>query len=402
MQSRRLLTAKQEFMDFLSGILNWFTGGRAHNYMRLDHCMDHDYLWIGITVGLDFAVAAGYCLIAMHWWRNQRTLPDTPAKRALGTLRNIFIFCGVCGYIFIPIKMVWPAWRLYDIFMAVLVYYTWRYAIRSRELKVVYNELGRTSQLVEDLAASQRESQQKSSFLNAISHDLKTPLNGLMLQTELALISAREKDEQVLEQSLQEIKSSARTAAELLDSLLECARLDWAGDTNNLQTFDLAQELGQIANSFTAVAAQKSLGLYVNLPQRLFVRTDKVKLHRILSNLLNNAIKFTDSGHIRLELEQSRTSIEIHVIDTGIGIAPEHQERLFNEFYQVHNVERDRTRGFGLGLAIARRLARHLDGELAVQSAQGAGSRFTLLLPDVVVPEPQAVQQGNGELLSSP
>src|SRR5262245_5423746 len=122
--------------NFMQAFLDWFTGGAERPYMRLAGCMRHDVLWIGITLALDLAVASGYVLIAMHWWRNQKHLPDVPAKRALAHMRNIFLFCGICGYLFIPIKMFWPAWRLYDIFMGFLVYFTWRYALRARELKV--------------------------------------------------------------------------------------------------------------------------------------------------------------------------------------------------------------------------------------------------------------------------
>src|SRR4051794_13574119 len=124
-------------MDHLTWVLEWFSGGAEHPYMRLAGCMRRDYLWIGITVGLDLAVALGYLLIALHWWRNQRHMPATPAKRALGSMRNIFFFCGICGYVFIPIKMVWPAWRLYDVVMAVLLYYTWKYALGAKNLKVI-------------------------------------------------------------------------------------------------------------------------------------------------------------------------------------------------------------------------------------------------------------------------
>src|SRR5262245_54954257 len=102
-------------MEGITFVLNWFAGKRA--YMNLVHCMGHDTPWIAITVLLDLTVAAGYVAIAMHWWKNERTLPLVPAKRALGNMRNIFLFCGLCGYVFIPVKMIWPAWRLYDVFM---------------------------------------------------------------------------------------------------------------------------------------------------------------------------------------------------------------------------------------------------------------------------------------------
>src|ERR1041385_9005863 len=123
-------------MSLLIELSNWLTGasGDAPGYMKLNSCMRHDTPWIWATVALDLSVAAGYGLIAMHWWKNSRTLPNNvPAKHALGNMRNIFGFCGICGYAFIPIKMVWPAWRLYDMFMLVLVYSTWRYALRARD-----------------------------------------------------------------------------------------------------------------------------------------------------------------------------------------------------------------------------------------------------------------------------
>lgn len=110
--------------------------------MDLIHCMGHDTFWITMTVVLDFAVAAGYGAIALHWWKNQRLLPGGPAKRALAQMRNIFLFCGICSYVFIPMKMVWPAWRLYDMFMLALVYSTWRYAWNAGQLRVVYRGIG--------------------------------------------------------------------------------------------------------------------------------------------------------------------------------------------------------------------------------------------------------------------
>src|SRR5438477_5370138 len=167
----------------MKDLMQWFAGGAEHPYMRLSHCLSHDWFWITLTVVLDLMVAAGYGVIAVHWWKNQRLVPSKmPARVALGNMRNIFLFCGICGYLFIPIKMFWPAWRLYDFFMLALVYFTWRYALNAKELKVVYSQLGRSQKLEDDLAQSRAESRRKSFFLNALSHDLRTPLNGLMLQ----------------------------------------------------------------------------------------------------------------------------------------------------------------------------------------------------------------------------
>src|SRR5262249_17740689 len=156
----------------------------------------------------------------VHWAKNSRTLPNIPAKHALRRMRNIFFFCGLCGYLFIPIKMVWPAWRLYDFFMLFLAYFTWRYAWNARDLKVIYNELGRSRSLAADLEQSQRETREKGFFLNSISHDLRTPLNGLMLQAGLAEVALEGHDPLTLRRALAEIKTTAQTTGRMLDNLL--------------------------------------------------------------------------------------------------------------------------------------------------------------------------------------
>jgi signal transduction histidine kinase len=362
--------------------VDWFAGdGR---YQTLYHCMGGDNVWIATTIVLDVIVAAGYLLIAKHWWVNERTLPDVPARRALRSMRNIFLFCGLCGYAFIPIKMFWPAWRLYDVFMLALAYFTWKYAWGAKDLKVIYAELGKNTKLQAELDKTREESRQKSFFLNAISHDLRTPLNGLTLQASLAEIHFAGDDRDGLRQSLVEMKASAKATADLLDSLLEFARLDWASDPVTPTTFPLAEAVDAAAGLSRTAAEQKGLDLRNLCPAGLTVTTDRLKLERVLANLICNAVKFTPGGSVRVEAQPGTGGVELHVIDTGVGIAPENRDRLFDEFFQVHNHERDRRKGFGLGLTIARRLARQLGGDIQVDSAPGRGSRFTVLLPGVL------------------
>lgn len=352
--------------------------------MQLYHCMSHDTLWVTLTIILDVAVAAGYGVITTHWWKNQRMLPVSPARTALANMRNIFMFCGICGYAFIPIKMVWPAWRLYDLFMLALVFYTWRYALNAKDLRVIYTAVGRSDKLAADLAESREESKRKTFFLNAISHDLRTPLNGLILQANLAELHAAGGDNTAVTESIEQIKAAARRTADMLDGLLEYARLDGAGDSLNESEFDLSEIIRDTMHAHAAMAARKSLALRGAGETGLLVCTDRLKLDRILNNLLSNAIKFTASGSITVDVERVQRNVQIHVIDTGAGIAPEHRARLFEEFFQVHNDERDRQKGFGLGLAICKRLVQQLGGELRVHSTPGLGSRFTVVLPEVV------------------
>src|SRR5436305_9408592 len=111
-----------------------------------------------------------------------RNSPKALARKAQVAMRNIVNFCAACVYVFIPVKMFWPAWRLYDIVMAFLVYFTWKYAWGAKSLKVIYNELGRSQQLQHDLDESREQSRRKTFFLNPLRHVLRTPLNGMMLQ----------------------------------------------------------------------------------------------------------------------------------------------------------------------------------------------------------------------------
>jgi signal transduction histidine kinase len=370
-------------MEFVRAILQWLSGGEMQ-YHTLSHCMMGDTFWISLTVTLDLLVAAGYILIAYHWNRNEKSLPPSPARTALRMMRNIFVFCGLCGYVFIPIKMFWPAWRLYDMFMVGLVFYTWRYAINAKNLRVIYTAIGRSNQLADDLQKSQEESKRKTFFLNAISHDLRTPLNGMMLQANLAEIHAAANDNEAVQQSIEEIKSSVRLTAELLDGLLEFARLEAAEDRITATEFDLGVLLRDLLNTHAAAAAKKSLELTGPAFTTNLICTDRLRLERILNNLITNAIKFTEKGSVRIEVESTPRQVKICVADTGIGISPEHQKRLFEEFFQVQNHERDRHKGFGLGLAICQRLVHQLGGSIQVSSEQGVGSRFSVVLRRVV------------------
>ncbi len=373
-------------MNWIRTAYNWCMGGEVQ-YHNLWHCMNHDTFWIVLTVTLDIAVAVGYALIAYHWHTNERSLPASPARRALVTMRNIFTFCGVCGYLFIPVKLFWPAWRLYDLFMVGLVFNTWRYALNVKGLKVLYAAVGRSDQLESELSAARAESRRKGAFLNAISHDLRTPLNGLMLHAHLAEIHVDEAEPRHTDvaQALGEIKAAARLTADLLDGLLEYARLDGAEDQVVTSDFPLADVVGDVLSSFQHAALDKGIEVSVAALPTCTVRADRLKLERVLNNLVGNGVKYTRAGTVRVTAEVAGADLEVHVTDTGVGIAAEHVGRLFDEFYQVENHERDRQKGFGLGLAIGRRLARQLGGDLAVASAVGRGSRFTVLLPGVVV-----------------
>jgi len=368
----------------LQSFLDWFAGGDMP-YRTLFHCMRGDMFWIVTTVTLDLAVATGYMLIMSHWWRNERTLPDIPAKQVLRGMRNIFLLCGICGYLFIPVKLFWPAWRLYDIVMVFLVYSTWRYALQARNFKVVYGEIGRNKELSDNLEKSREESKRKSFFLNAISHDLRTPLNAIILQSHLAEVNQATNDQAALAATVRDMRSSAKATADLLNTLLEYAKLDFAAEPVHQDVFPLADLVTEVLQRQHTVAAARGLWLRSSVPTDLMIRCDLSKLDRVLTNLISNAIKFTNEGGIRVEIDARGANVELHVIDTGVGIDPAVIDTLFDEFVQLDNAERNHTKGFGLGLTIARRLACQWGGDISVTSGKGSGSRFTILLPNARV-----------------
>ena len=205
-----------------------------------------------------------------------------------------------------------------------------------------------------------------------------------MLQSQLAEYSLKNNEPEICSRHCKDPDLNIGQTSHLLDSLLEYARIELTGDKPHVSEFPLSETLFELGNRCRLLAEQKNLNLRIASSEDLLVCTDPLRLERILTNLIDNAIKFTPVGSVRVEVECDAKNLEIHVIDSGVGIEPDLQQQLFDEFFQVNNHERDRSKGFGMGLSIARRLARQLGGDISVDSALGRGSRFSLHLPGVV------------------
>jgi signal transduction histidine kinase len=375
----------------ISGVLDWFAGGPGHNscdpeagYTTLWHCMKHDTFWVTVTVILNVLISIGYWRISYLWKQQERELEDGPEKRSMNNLKNIFLFCGVCGYLFIPIKLFWPAWRLYDFVILILVYFTWSFAITGKGLKVVYSRLKHTYQLEQDIAATRAESKRKSAFLNALSHDLRTPLNGASLNTQLASMALKSGSVQDAENALRDINNQIQTAAEMLNSFVEMGKLDWFTGKMEETQMTLKEVYEDIETTFSTTAGYKGLQLSLTFDKNHMVRAQHLKLKRVIMNLMDNALKFTDKGAIRIMSRGIGRDLEMVVEDTGRGMGVAEFRHLFDEFYQGENPERDRRKGFGLGLAIVKRLLTSMGGTIRVESELGVGSRFVVRLPNVI------------------
>src|SRR5581483_1200656 len=179
------------------------------------------------------------------------------------------------------------------------------------------------------------------------------------------------------------LQANILALADLVGEVLDLARFDATHLNLRISEFTLNDLLTEESANARPWAEAKGLWLKVQMSKaKLRLRSDRSKLVRIVANLLGNAIKYTDAGGVTVCFSREPDGDPlIHVADTGIGVAPEQLEYIFDEFVQLHNPEGDRHKGYGLGLAICRRLVEALGGRITVESQLGQGSRFTVRLP---------------------
>jgi protein-histidine pros-kinase len=182
------------------------------------------------------------------------------------------------------------------------------------------------------------------------------------------------------------VQAGARHLLALINDLLELAKIEAGKVELKLVPTDCKEVIDEVAESLRPQAEAKGLGFTVTVPQALRVRSDRRALSQIVINLTNNAIKFTERGSIRIKAgrceENGGKRLDISVEDTGIGIRPEDQEKLFGAFTQVDDSSNRRYEGTGLGLHLSRKLAEALGGRIEFKSEYGRGSTFTLVLPE--------------------
>ena len=222
----------------------------------------------------------------------------------------------------------------------------------------------------------------KSDFLAVMSHELRTPLSAIMGYQELLADGITGPINEQQAQQLGRIKASARHLLSLIDEILTFTRIDAGREEITLELVSLASLLDPAAEIVEPLARARNLHIEVMLPSNpVFVETDPVKVRQMIVNLLSNAVKFTDTGRIILTGDQKGDQLVISVQDTGIGISPEHFDRIFEPFWQVEQKATRRAGGTGLGLTVTKRLALLLGGDVSVTSTPGEGATFTICLP---------------------
>jgi signal transduction histidine kinase len=227
-----------------------------------------------------------------------------------------------------------------------------------------------------------RDIGEKTLLLANASHELRTPLNAILGYTSLLLHRVHGELSNKQELSLERIDSNAQHLLALINDLLDLSLSDAGKMPVRLTCFDLAQLLREILGELEPIIAKAQLPVYTDWRAALPpICSDRRKVKQIVLNLFTNALKFTRAGEVRVTLSTADGHARVAVADSGIGIAPSDQEKIFEDFRQVESTIGRTHSGAGLGLAICRRFAGLLGGSISVKSELGKGATFTLSLP---------------------
>jgi signal transduction histidine kinase len=248
----------------------------------------------------------------------------------------------------------------------------------NRGVVALYAELdGRAEQL-------RHASELKTKFLSNMSHEFRTPLNSVLALSRLLLdrIDGELTPEQ--ERQVGYIRRSAESLLELVNDLLDLAKVEAGKADIRPSAFTIGELFGGLRGALRPLLTSRAVELIFDIPDKVpNLFTDEAKVTQILRNLISNALKFTEQGEVRVtasfDCEKGRLNLSVR--DTGIGIATKDHSRIFEEFSQVDTKIQKRVKGTGLGLPLSRSLAELLGGELTVESVLGQGSTFTLSIP---------------------
>lgn len=229
---------------------------------------------------------------------------------------------------------------------------------------------------------AQRANEVKSVFLASVSHELRTPLTSILGFAEMIELNVFGPVPEKLREPVEHIRNSGQTLYRLINDLLDFSRLE-AGHLNvDLFPVNLGNVVQLVVGAMQPQVQSRGLALHVDVPDDLPpVRANSMRLEQVVTNLLANAVKFTEHGSIHIEAAMHDHEVRLSIRDTGIGIAPEHLHDIFHAFRQIESAHTRRFGGAGLGLAISKRLVELMGGTLTVESTPGAGSVFCCTLP---------------------
>lgn len=234
----------------------------------------------------------------------------------------------------------------------------------------------------------ERENAMRSQFMAHVTHELRSPVNVIIGLSELMRISLDKGAVDQVRNRLSSIINNATNLRTIVTNVLDLSKLEAKKMPVALRNCDLLEVVKDVAEATRVLVRSKPVDVEVSAHSgSLEIESDPVKVRQILMNLASNAAKFTEAGFIRLSVSPGTHSVSISIIDSGIGIPKEHLDKLFVAFSQIEDAKTKRHEGTGLGLLIARSMARLLGGDLDVASESGKGSTFTITLPRAAVKE---------------
>lgn len=243
------------------------------------------------------------------------------------------------------------------------------------------------AQLAQEKQTAEEANAAKSRFLAAASHDLRQPLHALLVFS--SLLGRSNSDPAAL---IKPIQDAASSLDKLFNGLLDISKLETGSVVPQLEAVNVLAAAEDLAREYSASCDPSKLRIVAS-GKPAWARTDPFLFERILRNLVDNAVKFTAAGEIRLEVEDSPDGVVVKVRDTGLGIPASMRDQIFEEYFQLGNKARDPARGTGLGLAIVRRLSQLLQAQVDVESQLGQGSVFSVKLSRAPAPGESASDQ---------
>jgi PAS domain S-box-containing protein len=237
---------------------------------------------------------------------------------------------------------------------------------------------------------AEQASRTKSAFLANMSHELRTPLNAIIGYSEMLEGDLQEPGETHTDRvvaDVAKIKSAGKHLLSIINDILDISKIEAGRAQVSAGDFDLHELVREIMPTIEHIAAKNSNRISVMLPDQLSMYSDETKIRQVLINLLSNACKFTHSGEVLLRAKRESDAgwVTIEVQDTGIGMDPEHLDRVFEPFVQADASTTRKYGGTGLGLAISRKFCELLGGDLTAHTVPGAGSTFVVRIPTTCV-----------------
>ncbi len=278
------------------------------------------------------------------------------------------------AWLFFPAQeLLW--WVPYAIVVLICMYIGFLYNHAGQLFAGFISRINTTSELERVLKAEKLASSAKTRFLASASHDLRQPLHTMSLLSAALTMRPLDEKSSVIAQNMNE---AMRDLTAELDSLLDISKLDAGIVKIDESAVNVNKTLDRLVRSHLVHAQEKGLEISLNSAREVAVYSDKVLLERLFRNLLDNAIKYTEKGSINVDITREADQCVVRISDTGIGVESAKQEQIFEEFFQIGNIERDRKQGLGLGLSIVSRIVKILGVSIQLDSTPGVGSAFTL------------------------